>query len=107
MRRVPQFGRNGDLHTVSIITGPKHVWLGLSFSESPISQPAVIERSPVGVCAHGSLDPALISKAVIAGASDAGGKLFVSRIEYIADDTPDYSIYRNCAMLLQQRAAEG
>jgi hypothetical protein len=104
---MPQFGRNGDLHTVSIIAGPKHVWLGLSFSESPISQPAVIERLPVGDYAHGSLNPALISKAVIAGATDAGGKLFVSRIEYVADDTPDFSIYHNLAMLLAQRVAEG
>jgi hypothetical protein len=49
------------------------------------------------------LDEDQIAEAVVAAAAEHG--LYVGRIEYIANDSPNYQIYHNCARLLAQHAA--
>ena len=100
-----QFGRRGDLHTVSCITGPAQVWLGLAFSETPNVAPEMVERQAIGGCQHGALDAAEILAAVREGVEDANVGLFVHSIEYIADDSPRYELYRRCARALAEHVA--
>lgn len=100
---MPSFGRDGDLFTISYITGPRHVWLGVHFADERVVEPAVIKRPSVGSCDHGTLDPARIVESVIAGAEGTGK--FPKRIEFVENDSPDYGLYEHCGRLLAQRAA--
>jgi hypothetical protein len=102
---MPMFGRLGDLHTVSYITGPSHVWLGIAFSQSPIPTAKVVMRPAIGDCNHGRLDTQQIQAAVSDGVADARVGLFVDRIEYVTNDSPRYDLYRDCARMLAERAS--
>jgi hypothetical protein len=99
-----QIGRIDDLHTVSCITGPSHVWLGLVFSDIPKSAPELVERPAIGNCHYGRLDVARILAAVREGIADANVGLFPDRIEYVANDSPRYDLYRHCAESLAKHA---
>ena len=99
---MPQFSTDGDLEFVSYVTGPTHVRLGLKLAKSP--RTAVLTRRPaIGGCAHGALDPALVQEATLLGVADASAELFVERIDYVADDSPDDRLYRVCARLLAEK----
>lgn len=99
---MPHFSEDGDLKVVSYITGPRHVRLGLKFATSPRTL-VLTQRPAIGGCDHGALDPARVEEAVLRGAADAGEELFVERIEYVANDSPDYALYRRCAHELAKR----
>jgi hypothetical protein len=99
---MPHFSQDGDLDVVSYVTGPKHVRLGLKFATSPRTTVLTV-RPPIGGCDHGVLDPAKIEDAVLRGVADASAELFVERIEYVANDSPDYVLYNVCARLLAAR----
>ena len=99
---MPSFGQDGDLLTVSYITGPRHIWLGVRFADQPVGAPQILERPPIGSCDHGDLDPARIVASVVAGAEGTGK--FPERIEFIQNDSPAYNLYELCGRLLAQRA---
>lgn len=99
----PRFGRDGDLYTISYITGPSHVWLGVHFVDEPDAEPKIVQRPPVGSSENGILDPARILESVIAGAVGTGK--FPKRIEFVANDSPAYDLYEHCSQLLAQHAA--
>lgn len=103
---MPQFGRIGELHTVSIVTGPKHVWLGVSFSTTPVANPQLFQRPAIGQCSHGGLNPEQVSAAVVAGIAEANVGLFPTRIEFVANDTPDYVMFRICAQRLAEQVSK-
>ena len=98
---MPQFGRQGDLLTVSYITGPRHLWLGLRLSRSPVNAPTVVRRPPIGDCAHGEIDEATLVAAVTERLKDLD--LHAERIEYVANDSPVYALYAHCAGLLAEQ----
>lgn len=100
---MPIFGKEGDLHTISYITGPQHVWLGVAFAERSEVKPSIVRRPPVTSCHHGEIDPARIVQAVMAGIKGSGR--CVKRIEYVENDSPVYSLYEYCANLLAEHAA--
>ena len=100
---MPSYGRDGELYTISYITGPRHVWLGVHFDNQPNPKPEIIERPAVGACNHGTLDPTRIVESVIAGAEGTGK--FPTRIEFVANDSPAYGLYEHCGRLLAQRSA--
>jgi hypothetical protein len=99
-----QFGRIGELYTVSCVTGPSHLWLGLVFAQAPKPVPKLVERPAIGNCQHGNLDAGRILAAIREGIEDANVGLFVDRIEYVADDSPRYDLYRHCAKSLAKHA---
>ena len=100
---MPQFGRNGNLHTVAWITGPTHLWLGLQFAREVVPEPVIVRRPAIGSCDHGAIDPVQLVSAVVAGAREHG--LHPAHIEYVENDSPDYGAYAHCARLLAERAA--
>lgn len=102
---MPQFGRKGDLLTVSYITGPRHVWLGLRLSRTPADAPEIVKHPPLGECAHGGLDEAELVAAVVARLQDHG--LYAERLEYVENDSPAYNLYAHCAGLLAKRFITG
>jgi hypothetical protein len=97
------FGSLGDLYTVSHISGPTHVWLGIAFSKAATASPQIVMRPAIGGSDHGSVDAQRIISAVVDGAIDAHVNIFPQRIEYIADDSPCYDVYRESAKLLAER----
>jgi hypothetical protein len=99
-----QIGRLGELYTVNYVTGPSHVWLGLSLSQVPKLSPELVERPAIGECQHGKLDAGKVLEAVRDGIEEAGVGLFAERIEYVANDSPRYDLYRHCAMQLVKHA---
>lgn len=99
-----QFGRIGDLHTVSSVTGPSHVWLGLVFAQEPKAVPDLVERPAIGDCQHEDLDAGKILTAIREGIEDANVGLYVNRAEYVVNDSPRYDLYRDCAKSLAKRA---
>lgn len=94
--------RQDDLLTVSYITGPQHVWLGIAFVPQAAAEPTIVMRPARGTCTHGALDPSQLVPAVLAVAHEYG--LHVERIEYVENDSPAYSLYAHCARILAQHA---
>jgi hypothetical protein len=86
------------------------VLLGLAFGQSE-GEPVMVMQPPVSGCQHASLEEALIRKAVRDGLAEArekaGTAFHVTEIVYVADDSPRYDIYQDCACLLAQRVASG
>ena len=97
-----RFGRIDDLYTISCITGPSHVWLGLAFANGASTVPELVERPAIGDCHHDRLEADRILAAVREGIEDANVGLFVGRIEYVANDSPRYELYRHCAKSLAE-----
>jgi hypothetical protein len=104
---MPTFTTKGDQHFVSYITGPSHILLGLRFSDVPILRPEIIQQPAVGSCNHGEIDEPSLIEAVIAGTADVSLSLAVAQVIYVADDSPQYSLYRHCAKLLAERFLQG
>jgi hypothetical protein len=100
---MPTFGRIDDLLVASYISGPSHIWLGIAFSASPIASPKIVVRPAIGDCCDSSLDSERIQDAVTKGIQDAGIVLSIERIEYVANDSPRYDIYRHCARRMAER----
>ncbi|QDU89051.1 hypothetical protein Pla175_24370 [Pirellulimonas nuda] len=100
---MPTFGRDGELYTISYITGPRHVWLDVQFADEHVTDPEIVKRPPLGACNHGGLSPCQIVEAVVAGAEGSGK--FPKRIEFRENDSPDYVLYAHCSRLLARHAA--
>lgn len=108
---MPQFHQRDEKHyVITYISGPSHVYLGLSFEEKIIDLPIMIRRPPVGQCQHGKLDEIQIRNAVIKGIEKANTKFDrqfkISEIVYVENDSPRYDLYEYCAYLLVERRAK-
>ena len=99
---MAQIHEKDNLLMVQYVTGPQHVWLGVRFSRDQTPTEIVV-RSPLGGCSHGTLDQDQIAKAIFAAADEYG--LHPERIEYVANDSPNYEIYKHCARLLARYAS--
>lgn len=98
---MAQVQRKGDLLMVQYVTGPQHVWLGAKFSLTQV-EPALVAHPPLAHCSHGEIDEERLVSLVVAVAQEQ--QLFVERIEYVSDDSPNYNIYQHCARMLAKLA---
>jgi hypothetical protein len=100
---MPQFSTKDGRHFVSYITGPRHVLLGVCFSDQPTT-PTLSRQPPNGDCVHGHLDEGKILQAVLSGLEtferETGTKTWVSEIVYVENDSPYYELFAYCALLL-------
>ncbi len=95
----------------AIITGPRHVWLGLRIERGESKAPKIIARPPVGDCSHGVLDEVEIIEAVTRGVLEAntkfGSQWRVAELEYILDDSPAYDLYTRLAFAILSAVESG
>lgn len=105
---MSQFGHQNGFHTVSVITGPSHVFLGIRFSEDPLKPMELIKRPPVGGWVHEPLDEKRIAESILAGVTAAnakmGTKLSVAQAFYVENDSPRYDQFEQCPFLLASNA---
>jgi hypothetical protein len=101
---MPQFGHKDGFDTVSLITGPSHVFLGIRFGDGPVE---LVKQPPIGSCQHGVLDEARICKAVRSGLAKANAEgrtsLEAASVMYVENDSPRYDMFERCAYLLALR----
>src|SRR5688572_27310135 len=101
---MPQFGHQDGFDTVSLITGPSHVFLGIRFGDGPLE---LMKRPLIGSCQHGTLDEARIREAVRSGLAKAnaegGTSLDAAAVLYVENDSPRYEMFERCAYLLASR----
>jgi len=107
---MPHFRYQHGFDTVSIITGPSHMLLGIRFSEEPAVTMELIRRPHVGGCGHGILDENRIRESILAGIAAAnaktGAKLTVGQAFNIENDTPRYDLFEHCAFLLASKGSK-
>jgi hypothetical protein len=100
---MPHYETKVGRHFVSYITGPRHVRLGVCFSDQPTT-PTMIKQPPIGDCIHGHLDEGKILQSVLSGLEaferETGTKAWVSEIVYVENDSPAYDLFASCALLL-------
>lgn len=105
---MPNIWTRGRSTFVAYITGPTHNLLGLEFGDGQLAVEALPAR---GGCEHGAIDEDLLRKAVADGLRDAESQTGVSlracRITYVANDSPQYGIYRHCAKLIACQVGGG
>ena len=65
-RTMPTASEVDGLVTASLITGPKHVWLGIRVGQ-PQGDVVFVERPAIGKCKHGSINHEILHAAVLAG----------------------------------------
>ncbi len=108
---MPQFMTDGRSHFVSYVTGPQHVMLGVEFGAPQGAAPTVIKSPPIGDCSHGTIDERQLVEAVLAGVNEESAKAnfhhSVRTITYIENDSPNYSLFQYCAVLLVRALAAG
>ena len=108
---MPQYTKSGNSYRVSYITGPKHILLGLLVDEVGSKDIAMTSLGTAGNCKHGTLNLESIKESVIEGITKAntsyGTNYSVKEIEYVENDTPDYSLYAHCAFLIAKGIHEG
>jgi hypothetical protein len=99
---MAQVHQKNDLFVVQYVTGPQHVWLAVKFSCDK-HNPTVVKRPPIGGCSHGEIDEQRVVESVTAAAEEHG--LYAERVEYVANDSPNYEIYAHCARSLAKHAS--
>jgi hypothetical protein len=108
---MPQYTKSGNNYRVSYITGPKHILLGLLIEEGSNNEIAMTSLGTAGKCNHGALNLDNIKESVIEGVEKAnksfGTNYSVKEIEYVENDTPDYTLYAHCAYLIAKGIYEG
>jgi hypothetical protein len=101
---MPQYGNIDGFDTVSLITGPSHVFLGIRFGDGPVE---LAKQPPIGNCPHGALDESRIREAVRSGLAKANAKggtsLDAAAVMYVENDSPRYEMFERCAYLLASR----
>ena len=107
---MPQFGHQDGFDTVSYITGPSHVMLGIRFADEPVTGIRLVKRPRVGACDHGQLDEVRIIESIRAGIAAAndqtGARQSAVEAFYVENDSPHYELYERCAYLLAMRRAQ-
>ncbi|BFM13651.1 hypothetical protein R50072_38040 [Simiduia litorea] len=108
---MPQFTRSGDHYRVTYISGPSHVLLGLLLDEGNETKIDMVGLGAVGTCNHGSHNLENMKQGVIEGVSKANTKFStnfsIKEIEYVENDTPNYTLYAHCAYLIIKGIYEG
>ncbi len=107
---MPRFGHQNGFDTVTMITGPSHVFLGIRFSDDPLASMQLIKRPRVGWCAHEPLDEKRIAESILAGVAAAnakfGTKLSVAQAFYVENDSSQYDLFAKCAFLLASKRSK-
>lgn len=108
---MPSYTKSEDSYRVSYITGPQHVLLGLRFDETVCNKVELVSLGISGACNHGELDTRKIRTRVMEGISKANTEFktnyILGRIEYVENDSPNYSLYGHCAYLIVKALHEG
>ncbi|MBU2709024.1 hypothetical protein KCM76_23715 [Zooshikella marina] len=108
---MPGYYKKGNRYIVTMITGPAHVYLGLKFGSEEPNSIKVIKTGSTDVRLNGSLDEEEIIKHSLEGVATANGKLNgeleIVELEYVANDSPRYDIYRRCAFLIAEAVLSG
>src|SRR5688572_30327158 len=109
---MPSFWKDNTHFFISYITGPSHVLVGLAVTKGADAGDVVmVRRSSSGRCGCGAVDETEVRQAVLGGIEDANRKLGTrwraSEIVYVEDDSPRYSLYRQCAKVLIERVNAG
>lgn len=113
---MPMFHRAGEVRFAALITGPRHVLIGLAFGEpgetdARCDSVDVVEMASAGRCTHGAWDldalRAAIARGVASGNQRFGLDLRVRAIHFVRDDPPDEALAERCAFLIVQRIADG
>jgi hypothetical protein len=109
---MPSFYRKGGQLFCRLVTGPRHVGLGLVLRQG--GAPAgvdCVKLPPIGDCDHGLLDPDAVPKAAEQGiflANERFGSGFAAeKVHYRANDSPSYDMHRYCAYSIVERLVEG
>ena len=103
---MPTFSVEDGRHFVAYVTGPSHIRLGLLLTTTPVENPLIIERPAIGQCTHGEIDRAELVGAVRVGIASVSAAIYAAEIIYIANDSPQYSLFSRCAALLAKRFFE-
>ena len=107
---MPSFHQRNGTPFASVITGPRHVMLGLVLGREQ-GAPSIVELPPVGGCDHGTWDHAKLRAAVDRGLAEVAeryGVTYAAReIHCVPDDTPSYDLAARCAFLIGERLAQG
>ena len=103
---MPSYIEKDGSYFISYITGPKHILLGLRFV-TEASTVEIIKNPSVSDRFCQDMDEQKLLLAVEDGlrahSQECGLRLFVSKLEYVADDSPDYALFAHCTQLLARR----
>ena len=102
--------RDGTFYQISRITGPTHNLLRVGFADREESAaPNIQTLPPIGECRHAPMDAQKIIRAVLEGVAEAnaacGTDFAVSRVQWVADDTPPETTYSYLARKLVEHLA--
>ncbi|PQO37109.1 hypothetical protein C5Y96_08095 [Blastopirellula marina] len=101
---MPSYRKDSEGFICSIITGPSHVWLKVSFEENFSGEPMIVPLPPRGDCEHGSMPLDAKLAAVLEGITEAneefGCHFQAARIWVVENDTPRHSLYHYAAYCL-------
>jgi hypothetical protein len=101
--------KDGNVYKVARITGPKHNFLGLTLSGAEVPS-LTVERLQVddGGIHAGTLDEQQLVAAVRGGVTEAnqkfGAHFYIAKLQYVATDTPDPSVYSLLAQTIVEAA---
>ena len=105
---MPSFSESGEVKFATLITGPRHVRLGLVLADEPV-EPTLVELPAIGACDHSPWDLGRLRSAVATGLAEVArrhGVVYHAReIHYVANDTPGYDLVARCAFLIGERLA--
>ncbi|HLB46038.1 MAG TPA: hypothetical protein VJL59_03330 [Anaerolineales bacterium] len=99
------FTKQGNIHRVSRITGPRYNLLGVEFAKDhAVTQPTIEALPQADEPRHGQLDPAKILQAVLDGIHEGNTRFNtnyrVARVQYGESDTPPEIVYQYMATKL-------
>ena len=105
-----QIRKEGPFYRASMVTGPRHNTLLLSFADSSNQgTPRIKTLSPIGDCQHPPLNSEAVLKAVLEGVERGNEKsnthYRVADIEYIENDTGPESVYGYLAEKIAEHIA--
>lgn len=107
-----QFSKRGDFYRVSWISGLEHNFLAIVFVDGDdVPEPQIQMLPVIGECRNTALKESEIFNSVIKGVAEAN-RVFdttfrVSRIEYVANDTPPENRYAMLAYHIVGRLVAG
>lgn len=104
---MPQFGHHDGFDTVTLVTGPSHVLLGIRFGGPQSTAFEVFRRTSLGGRDHGPLDERKIAEAIADGVASANtradAQVTVAQAFYVEGDSPRYDLFEHGAFLLASR----
>jgi hypothetical protein len=98
------------LFKASQISGPKHNYLGIAFSRVEtiieLNEKEILSDKASVSFINGFELSKLVQEIVASEAEKQGYKLFISRLEFVPTDSPDFSIYAELAKAITAYAFE-